>query len=176
MLLFYSLRRFSSTGICLKNYSHFNSLCTKIKYITFCLQFLYVYWWFVFHSTNVESLFLSICTRDSYWFQQSRSVMSCLFSSSILPIRLIIYFCRLPRRCSSFSKYSGNGASNSMYSPVRGWINPNVLAWSVCPVRWNGHFWGPYTWSPKIGCPILAMCTRIWWVRPVSSWHSTYVY
>ena len=31
---------------------------------------------------------------------------------------------------------------------------------------------GPYTGSPSSGWPIWARCTRIWWVRPVSSRHS----
>src|SRR5690606_27635943 len=33
----------------------------------------------------------------------------------------------------------------------------------------------PYSVSASRGCPRLARCTRIWWVRPVSSRHSTSV-
>ena len=33
----------------------------------------------------------------------------------------------------SSSKYSGNGAENSIYSPVRGCTNPKIPACSVCP-------------------------------------------
>lgn len=33
----------------------------------------------------------------------------------------------------SSSKYSGNGAVNSIYSPVRGCTNPKIPACSVCP-------------------------------------------
>ena len=31
----------------------------------------------------------------------------------------------------------------------------------------------PYIASPTQGCRRAAMCTRIWWVRPVSSWISS---
>ena len=34
-------------------------------------------------------------------------------------------------------------------------------------------FFAPYTVSPRMGWPMCAMWTRIWWVRPVSSRHST---
>ena len=39
-----------------------------------------------------------------------------------------------------------------------------------------GHLAGPYTASPSRGWRMLAIWTRIWWVRPVSSLHSTWVY
>ena len=42
-----------------------------------------------------------------------------------------------------------------------------------CPWRPGTGFFAPYTVSPRMGWPMCAMWTRIWWVRPVSSRHST---
>ena len=63
------------------------------------------------------------------------------------PLKLHPYITYIQVRClsvmRSFSKYSGSGAVNSTYLPVVGWINPMIMACSVCPVRLNSHFSGP---------------------------------
>ena len=94
-----------------------------------------------------------------------------------MPQKTIYFFNNLCYNFNiSFAKYSGSPATVSTYSPLTGCINPRTIACNVCPSRWGmGHFLGPYTGSPSKGCPILAIWTRIWWVRPVFS-SISYVY
>ena len=77
--------------------------------------------------------------------------------------------------CKNPVKYAGSSLVNSRYSPVRGCRNPMVRACRHWPCREATPFLGPYTGSPATGCPIYAICTRIWWVRPVSSTALTWV-
>ena len=68
-------------------------------------------------------------------------------------------------------KSSGRGASNIRFLPSKGCSRKSFQAWRAARV--NGRDTGdspvfPYKVSPRRGCPVDFMCTRIWWVRPVS--------
>ena len=54
-------------------------------------------------------------------------------------------------------------------------MNFKRRAWRHWPARPGQGFRLPYTVSPRSGWPIEARWTRIWWVRPVSRRHSTWV-
>ena len=86
---------------------------------------------------------------------------------------------------------SAQSLSKSILLPVRGWVNPNVLACNTCLGQSAKQFCmyclyfcvgsplsisiPPYFSSANSGCPMLFICTRIWCVRPVSNRHSTSV-
>ena len=64
-------------------------------------------------------------------------------------------------------EFHGHAAENCRHSPVSGSGNSSE---SQCSMWWgNCSELVPYSRSPARGYPRYAMCTRIWWVRPVSS-------
>ena len=56
---------------------------------------------------------------------------------------IVKIYCSNPSFAKSPLKYSGRGASNSMYSFFVGCISPRVMAWRHWPSSLKGHFWGP---------------------------------
>src|ERR1700691_4458632 len=79
-------------------------------------------------------------------------------------------------RSSARDRSGAYSLVNSTRWPSAGWANPRRTACSHClvrPSRAASTGSAPYSRSPTQGCRIAAMCTRIWWVRPVSSTTST---
>ncbi len=77
-------------------------------------------------------------------------------------------------RCRS----AGYGLSKLTHRPSSGWAKDSRTACSHCrssPRRLDSVGSAPYVMSPTQGCRSAAMCTRIWWVRPVSRWISSSV-
>ena len=72
------------------------------------------------------------------------------------------------RAARAAARSPGSGERSSSGSPVKGCSNARRAAcrnWRSRPSRPGV----PYSGSPATGCPIAWRCTRIWWVRPVSS-------
>src|SRR5690606_36258113 len=68
------------------------------------------------------------------------------------------------------------GCRNSRVSACSAWRRKPRSASTNASEAPRGRRKGPpYSGSPTIGCLRWAMCTRIWWVRPVSSRHSSAV-
>ena len=61
-------------------------------------------------------------------------------------------------------KSLGIGAVNVNLLLEIGWMNDNLYEWRACLLI-KGEL-VPYKVSPKSGCPICAICTRIWCVLP----------
>ena len=78
-------------------------------------------------------------------------------------------------KASTAVNQPGRGHSTVRRSPVRGWTKESLRAWRHWPASPGTGFLAPYTVSPSRGWPMEARWTRIWWVRPVSSRHSTWV-
>ena len=81
-----------------------------------------------------------------------------------------------PRRARHVERVRQVGAGTSLVNSTRrpsaGCAKPRLTACSHClvrPSRAASTGSAPYSRSPTHGCRIAAMCTRIWWVRPVSS-------
>src|SRR5580658_6275927 len=73
-------------------------------------------------------------------------------------------------------KSAGSGALKSRTFPVFGWRSDRRAEWSITRPGWRFILmfsFQPYAESPRSGWPSEAMCTRIWWVRPVWSVHVT---
>src|SRR5512143_1659405 len=65
----------------------------------------------------------------------------------------------------------GGGVVKVIGWPVSGWRMESDSAWSIWRATWLSLYFvalaPPYTLSPRMGWPMCAICTRIWWVRPV---------
>ena len=77
----------------------------------------------------------------------------------------------MPFPSSSPAISPGSGAVRHSCSPVMGWVKATPAQCSAC--RENSSIGPPYSSSPSSGQPFSAMCTRIWWVRPVCRMNPT---
>ena len=75
-----------------------------------------------------------------------------------------------PSGKSVHGQTKGGGQETEMRFPVSGWEKARRADQRAMPGQFSSaSAAGPYFRSPTIGRPREANCTRIWWVRPVSS-------
>ena len=105
-----------------------------------------------------------------------------LLATFILPIALLLYRsvenpevpAMLPKTVSALAGWQGQGlpdeAALGVFAQELTAAKDNKAMVGNAAKRLNMEISGlPYSGSPASGCPAFCMCTRIWWVRPVSS-------